>query len=341
MTGASDIGITATDFTANALTDLGVEVDYYECTKTTDNLTGDENLSYGNSETLTLVFLKRTKEYEQGVEGRIELGDAYCISEYDEGIETNDKIVYQDTTYRVKQSIIRRINGEAMFTYSILETISSSVSTIGPFGNNDSTLLLCHYNNFISGYNGEIGYPSTGLGFVIGKWGNAIEINDTEWLKYETSGNFDKEEGTLEFWIKLNTKVTDMTDDLRLFEIKIDSNNYFNLKVDHTFDKITFVINSGGNKENAKEDSANTWEIGEWHHIAITWEKDKTIHLYLDGVAQADTGNWQDLGTVPTYMYIGSNADEGQQIDASFEELRILSTFSREEDILADYNRGI
>jgi len=120
MSNASDIGIVPADFTDNALTDFGVTVSWEQATKTTDNITGDETLSYAEAVSKTVVFVRRTKTYEQSPEGRIELGDAYIMSQTSDGFVSNDKITYEGVTYLIKQVIRRRADGEDMFDYCIL-----------------------------------------------------------------------------------------------------------------------------------------------------------------------------------------------------------------------------
>lgn len=120
MTSAGDMGISSTDFTGSVLNDLGVSVDWYNSTKTTDNITGDETLAYAGAVSKTVVFLRRNKTFEQSTEGRVELGDAYIMSETSDNFSSNDKIVYGGVTYLIKQAIRRSVNGEDLFDYCVL-----------------------------------------------------------------------------------------------------------------------------------------------------------------------------------------------------------------------------
>ena len=118
MTGAGDIGITSADFTNAPLVDLGSSVTWEAVTKTTNNITGDETLSYAGGVAKTVVFVKRTQRYAQGPEGLVDLEDAYCMSEYSDGFKFNDRITYNGEKFLIGDVITRRANGEVMFDFA-------------------------------------------------------------------------------------------------------------------------------------------------------------------------------------------------------------------------------
>lgn len=118
MSNASDIGIVPADFTNNALTDLGVTVTWEDVTKTNDNITGDETLSYAEGVSKTVVFVKRSQRYAQGKEGLIDLGDAYCMSQNGDGFAKNDRLTYEGEKFLIGDVITRRADGEAMFDFA-------------------------------------------------------------------------------------------------------------------------------------------------------------------------------------------------------------------------------
>lgn len=118
MSNASDIGIVPADFTNNALTDLGVTVTWEDVTKTNDNITGDETLSYAEGVSKTVVFVKRSQRYAQGKEGLIDLGDAYCMSQNSDGFAKNDRLTYEGEKFLIGDVITRRADGEAMFDFA-------------------------------------------------------------------------------------------------------------------------------------------------------------------------------------------------------------------------------
>jgi len=113
--GANDIGIEQSDFTNNALSDFGVQLSWEDCTKTNDNITGDETLSYSTAVLTTAVFVKRSQRYEQTAEGLVDLGDAYIMSPISLGFAKNDRITYEGEIFLINEVIRRRANGINMF----------------------------------------------------------------------------------------------------------------------------------------------------------------------------------------------------------------------------------
>jgi len=88
-------------------------------------------------------------------------------------------------------------------------------------------LLSCHFENSYTCDDSEIG-ADFGTSFTTGRFGQAVLINGLDTLNYPSSGNINKNQGTIEFWIKPNGW------------------DYENDKVDRTF----FYINGSGNSEN-------------------------------------------------------------------------------------------
>jgi len=118
MSNASNIGIVPADFTDNALVDFGVTVSWEDCSKITDNITGDETLGYAEGTNITVVFVKRSQRYTQGKEGIVDLGDAYCMSEVSDGFSKNDRITYEGEKFLIGDVTTRRADGEAMFNFA-------------------------------------------------------------------------------------------------------------------------------------------------------------------------------------------------------------------------------
>jgi len=70
----------------------------------------------------------------------------------------------------------------------------------------DDTLFLAHFNtSFDADYaNGSAIANTSGVELVEGRFGQAVHINDTDYLIFNSSGNIDLEKGTIEFWVKPN-----------------------------------------------------------------------------------------------------------------------------------------
>ena len=218
-------------------------------------------------------------------------------------------------------------------------TLTAQTVSTGELSTDGNTSLLCHFNDKFTGENSEPGFASNGVTFVTGKLGKAVYVPIGETLQYLTANNFSKSEGTIMFWINLQTAISDMDNNRRFFEVRTDATNFIALRVDNTADLINFAFAITGSTQNAAENSANTWAINTWHHIAATWsETNNRIRLYVDGVLQTDTGTWQDVGTLTTDMFVGSDTNSGSVMDAKFDELKIYDEERTAAEISADYN---
>lgn len=116
-------GIRAEDFTDNALDDFGVVVSYEAVTKTTDNITGDEDLGYAGAVNKTVLFFKQTQDWEQSIEGLIEKGDAYIMSRISDALSKNDRVTYDNKTYLVISVYTPKPGGVELFDYCSLKRI--------------------------------------------------------------------------------------------------------------------------------------------------------------------------------------------------------------------------
>lgn len=78
-------------------------VTLYRATKTTSNISGSEELSYGDAETVELIFFKTTSEYDFGPEGLLEKGDCVIFDKPNNvGLAKNDKIEVDGETFIIK-----------------------------------------------------------------------------------------------------------------------------------------------------------------------------------------------------------------------------------------------
>jgi len=93
------------------LNDWGVNVTLNRINSATSNISGDLSDSYGEDETLKVVFLKRNQQFVFGREGLIEQGDAYILVKYSDvssdPLEKHDRITNNGEVFEVETSIIR------------------------------------------------------------------------------------------------------------------------------------------------------------------------------------------------------------------------------------------
>ncbi len=94
------------------LLELGATVTRVPVTKTTSNIEGDETLTDGTSETITVYFMREAQEWFFEKPGRIEEGDAFMLIKSDQAMNPNDKIIYDSETFRVHRVIERFVSND-------------------------------------------------------------------------------------------------------------------------------------------------------------------------------------------------------------------------------------
>jgi len=102
--------VTNTDFTSNALADLGVTVIRTPINKTyTGN--GDEIRSSGTPENITVIFHRRNITFEQKEEGLKKNMDGYIMTSPSQTINRDDLITYNYEIFRVISIMERGVVG--------------------------------------------------------------------------------------------------------------------------------------------------------------------------------------------------------------------------------------
>ena len=115
--------VTNTDFTSNALADLGVTIVRTPITKTyTGN--GDEIRNSGTPENIIVIFHRRSISFEQKEEGLKKDIDGYIMTSPSQTINRDDLITYNNETFRVI-SVMERgpVSDVAIYKYCELQLI--------------------------------------------------------------------------------------------------------------------------------------------------------------------------------------------------------------------------
>jgi len=170
---------------------------------------------------------------------------------------------------------------------------------------------------------GKPGAESSGpVKFEKGVKGKAVVISEGVLCRYAAEGNFNRNQGTIEMWIRPDWDAGDgkrhwlFTDDKGRFKIfkYANGNLYFQLQDD------------------SKGYNCSTpcrWRAGEWHHVAAVWRNinsgkaDAELALYVDGVLEKLVVEKLGVSVPPAYFFIGTNRDGTEPADAAIDGLRI------------------
>jgi hypothetical protein len=100
---------TGQDFSvyANMIFMYGHNVLRTPVTKTESNITGDETLTDGTPEVITVYFSRKNAPWTFDKAGLIQGGDAQMLTQDSQTINKNDKIAYDGITYRVQDVLAR------------------------------------------------------------------------------------------------------------------------------------------------------------------------------------------------------------------------------------------
>lgn len=253
-------------------------------------------------------------------------------------------------------------SGDSIVNLTLYHNLSgkweaNQTMVFGEFVWDSDSLLLCHFNgNTQCIANGSGAATSnTTVSFEDGVFFQSVFVNNSDSLRYATTNNFDKNQGTIEFWVKTTYSIVAGSQEDRWF-FSIGGEyvaNSFEIYV--ASDHLVFKIKDFNENDHWVESNILNWQPGEWHHVAAVWDLDgdvgngEKMELYIDGVA--DNSNYDSTGeniyveNIASNMFIGSCDVNGcgasYVADASFEELRISKVVKTQSEINESYQKGL
>ena len=178
----------------------------------------------------------------------------------------------------------------------------------------------------------------SGISLVEGRYNKAVMINDSDYLYYPVNGNFNKTEGTIEFWVRTNWDPATSDKHHFLFSenpgTEWNSPNHVYVYF-HKSQSLNFVI-FDENGEGHTVSVPITWNPKEWHHVAVTWKLsdsgESEMRLYVDGILRDDTptnpGSFT-LSEVSENFFVGTSYNRVYQLDGMVDEFRMYNKARR------------
>ncbi len=111
------------DFLDGPIVDHGVTVTRTPVTVAKNNMTGENELTDGNTENITVVFENANTKYDLLNAGQTKGADARMFCKQDQTMNKQDKILHNSITYRVDTVSMRRFNSNNMFQTVLLYLI--------------------------------------------------------------------------------------------------------------------------------------------------------------------------------------------------------------------------
>ncbi len=191
------------------------------------------------------------------------------------------------------------------------------------YDDDEHTLLLLHFDGSYDGTQGEVG-TTLETSFMTGRFGQGVLIDGEDRLSYQTAGNINRQQGSIEFWFQ-PTWDGDDEQGYGFFETgDITGAGWFNrMRIQKdSANNLRFMV-MDGTQEHGVAYYINHWLAGEWHHIAATWQ-DNAIALYVDGL-EVDRSEGIELPQeLDEVMQVGSLVvNEPFRADGVIDELRI------------------
>ena len=170
------------------------------------------------------------------------------------------------------------------------------------------TLHIEHFDSIekIETNNGTIYSTPT---ITEGKFGTGLLFDNTNEYVRLSNETIRYDKGTVEFWINPEW---DYDEQENYFVSWTDSlfSNY--LYIYHANSNITFEVNDGSSK---KATTGISWNSGEWHHLAIAYNNNSGVRIYVDGNLSKDTSmTWSvpdDLNPYYDFGKKGSSTTNG------------------------------
>jgi len=162
-----------------------------------------------------------------------------------------------------------------------------------------------------------------------GRYGGAYTFDGNDYFELENP--LPKENFTVEMWIKTDQNYANPNDaDLGLLDaMNGDENKDFDLMIRDG--KLRLSIDS------TDITGSTIISDGQWHHIAVTVEKDKGTKIYVDGQLEGQNTGKDKFGDGHDRIRLGySNEGNDDYFKGSIDGFRVLDAVSTQEQILGD-----
>ena len=185
--------------------------------------------------------------------------------------------------------------------------------------------------------------------FAPGKRGQAALLGaDTHryWIDYESDGNIRIEEGTIAFW--LQPQGWEGTDKGFRYFFMIRDVSCCKFYIYRFIEKNLLVLAGNGveGEWGAVSTETNTWQDGQWVHVAVTWDTDRAVTLYVDGKQAGRTvvPPQRYFRGLPGHFSLGQSLDWDQSkypAQTAIDEFVIFAHPLTPEEIMAEVARTV
>ncbi len=239
----------------------------------------------------------------------------------------------------IKKMKIRTI----FFLFMIFVVFSAGAAEPEELQHDEHTLFLSHFNGSLESSDGAEPLISEGLEFEGGIIGEGVEIDRVDKLQYdagESGERINTEQGTIEFWYKPYWNGFDhwKISTSRIFTYGNHQNRMW-IQVAGTSVQLGFYKYADDVVQStAATAGISSWVKENWYFVAVTWDIDKELKIYIDG----ELSSVRDLPRVHLDPYdtfeIGYwDLGWSERALGVIDEFRISDIVREDDEIAQDY----
>ncbi|MFI4910219.1 MAG: FG-GAP-like repeat-containing protein [Sedimentisphaeraceae bacterium JB056] len=209
------------------------------------------------------------------------------------------------------------------------------------------------YNSFDNGFDADYSEGSSAaiyhddLELSAGKDGKGLWCKPNEYIRFETDGNIDFTEGTIDFWIKPNYSPVDYRENFGpavqcVFSMRIRTGDMIELRLRNDKDKPVMWLMTGnaGKKQRSNINiEFEGWDSIQWHNIKVAWKQPGSLALKVDD--QQKVIENAVIPSLPASMiydiYFGTNSNQTslfrmEHFDGVIDDVYITDTWQLDAD---------
>jgi flagellin-like protein len=225
--------------------------------------------------------------------------------------------VYQletdDTSVGVGASSTVNFNG--ILAISSPKIPVETIDTRAAYVNDGNTLFLCHFDSTTNctASGNSTADVNTGTSFASARFSAGVQVNESDALDYNATGNFNTTHGTVEFFVTPANSSASC------------SGCTFFYANTSTGDALKVYTAGGGfafvrEKNTSSVITGSSYSAGTTYHVAAAWGSG--MRLYVDGVLQGTSSDNGNISGTPARIRIG-RSNLGNNSDSVIDELRI------------------
>ena len=225
------------------------------------------------------------------------------------------------------------------YNQSTSDSGGHNVTNAYTFYKNSETNKLFHLRaeNNLTDLFGSSPTTEFNTSYMQGKIGTGVYMPDGAGLEYDGAGNINGTVGTISLWINAQSDIYENGLINYFFYWKLDGNNQIQIYLP-SGDYMRFRYEGQGETQKINRDESDSWNAGEWHHLAMTWDGSVPIFsVYMDGQFLESGTDIEPILIGGGEISVGEYQDTDES-DSIIDEFMIYDRVLSDEEINLHYN---